>query len=126
MAIEMGLFSLSRKAGADLSGHQYKVVRTEADGDVILATTRQHRPLGINQRKPKDGQECTVMNAGVSKAVFGAALAFGTLVTAGADGKIVAVTANDNQWILGSVWIAAGADEIGSVLLNIHRADTTA
>ena len=129
-AVEMPLFQVTRISSADFTAvpvgtgetnrGQFRVTKIDADGRVSLATASSAYPLGILQRKPKVNEHTTVMVLGVTKVVFGAVVAVGQPVVAGANGKVVAAssTAGTKQWILGIVWVAVtAANRIGSILL---------
>ena len=128
MAQSLGIWDLSFVAGEDLSSLQYAPVKEGANGVVTVAVDNE-RPIGFLQNKPRNGEAATVRMLGISKAKFAAALTRPNLVRAAASadkGEVRAAAGSDNQWLLGSVWSPAGAEEIGSVLINIQRADTTA
>lgn len=66
---------ISLKAAADLRTHQYKFVKLDGSGNVVLCSAAGERPLGILQNKPNTGETAVVRIVGVSKIVCAAAIA---------------------------------------------------
>jgi hypothetical protein len=104
----------ARRAGADLSSFQYRVVRfagadnvNVASNDVSLAATEV--PRGILQNNPSSGQPATVAFMGLSKAKAGASITVDTYVTTNGSGKVVAVTSGDIA--IGTALEASGAED---------------
>lgn len=120
MAFEQPGYSIGTfKAGADLSAKQYYAVKYSAADTVILtaAAGTEVNAIGILQNKPADTQAATVMVAGVSKAIAGAAITVGTLVMADNGGKVIAATTGTKA--LGLALVAATADgDVISVLIG--------
>lgn len=127
MAYEIPVFDIGTLvAGADLSAAQYRFVKTDANGQVVLAGAGE--PVtGVLQNKPAAGQAAQVRIYGVTKVVAGGAVGEGTLVAADASAKAVAATVTTADTTTGALTgshvagIALGsagaADEIVSVAL---------
>lgn len=62
------------KAAADLRTHQYKFVKLDGSGNVILCAAAGERPFGILQNKPNTGETAVVRVMGVSKIVCSGAI----------------------------------------------------
>lgn len=77
------------KAGADLSAaaNQYKLVKLDANGDVVLCSARGEFAIGSLYNKPKSGEVAQVAYAGVVKVQADAAIDEGAAVTTSADGQ---------------------------------------
>ena len=106
---------LAVKAGADLSAAQYKAVKFDVNGNIVLAGAGEDA-LGILQDDPANGQVGTVKVYGVSKAIAGAAVARGAQVTPDAQGRVVAA-AMGNTVIGKTLAAATGANEVIPVLV---------
>jgi len=65
----------SLKAAADLRTHQYKFVKLDANGNVVLCSAAGERPYGVLQNKPNTGETAVVRIMGVTKIVVSAAIA---------------------------------------------------
>jgi len=83
------------KSGSDLTaaGNQYKAVKLDAAGDVILCTAAGEFSIGILQNKPNTGQAAEVLAVGVSKVQADAALTEGAQIATAADGQVKAASA---------------------------------
>lgn len=103
-------------AAADLSTHQYKLVKMSSTG-IALNTTSGGICHGVLQNKPNAlGQPATVTFVGVSKVKAGAAVAKGAEFMSNATG--LAITATSTNRALGVVLEAAtAANDIITVAL---------
>lgn len=131
-AIEQPVYQTTFRGGADFTAEpvgsdetnrgMFRCVRMNSSERLILATASSQSPIGVLQRKSRLGEPTTVMILGITKVVFGAAgLAVGSQVVAGANGKVVAAHATNNQYVMGTVVKSAGVNEIGSILLHIRK-----
>ncbi len=104
-------------AGADLSAHQYKFVKLNGTGQVVVCGAAGESAFGVLQDKPNAaGKAACVATLGVSKVVAGAAVAPGDLVTTDAQGRAVAaVKASTNTADAG----AASDPLVGSYVQGI-------
>lgn len=126
MAYEIPVFDITLIAGADLSANQYCFVKTDANGQAVLAAAGEP-VIGVLQNKPASGQAAQVRIYGVSKVVAGGAVAKGALVASDATGKAktaVATTADTTSGALSGSHVAGialqsagAAGEIISVAL---------
>lgn len=88
MAFESNLVCESFIAEEDLSAKQFHFVKQgAAAGGILLNDTVGGDCIGILQNKPTSGQAAQVAVGGVSKCVFGAAIAAGVKVKSSATGK---------------------------------------
>lgn len=108
------------KTGADLSTHQYKIVKFDGSGDIVVATTKaSDLLLGIIQDNPPSGQACDVKCAGISKGIAGAAVTKGARLTTDGSGRAIAWSTGEVQIGIALSAAAAAGDEI-SVLIQIQ------
>ncbi len=116
MAFEEILESITLVAGADLSGAQYHVVKVDANGEAVLASTGEAEFVGVLQNKPLQGEAATIGVKGVTKIHSSAAITTGLEVNVGATpGQVAAGTTN----VVGvALEGATGADVYSSVLLK--------
>lgn len=106
-------------AGADLSTHQFKAVKFDANGDIVLCGAGE-KAVGILQNDPVLGEACEIEEAGYAKMIYGATVtpaqnlmsnAAGLLIPATATNHIVAVAKHGgalNQVVGGRVLGLAG------------------
>lgn len=109
------------KAGADLSGNQFYLVKLDANGDVVLAAAATDKIHGVLLNKPKSGEAASVGRIGVAKILAGGAIAIGDRITSDAAGKGVAAApaAGTNNGTVGIALEAGAAGEIVSVELSV-------
>lgn len=124
MSYEIPVFDLgTHKAGADLSAaaNQYKIVKQDANGDIVLCSAVTDLPLGVLQNKPKLGEAAIVRVVGVTKIQADAALAIGAQLSTSADAqaKAASVAAGSTEYILArALEAAAAAGEVIAALLT--------
>lgn len=99
----MAVFSdgryIDRKAGADLSGKQYRVVKQQSDRTVVLATAASDNLFGVLTNAPVAGDTadvCGINAVGTFKVVLGGTVAFGAKLTTDANGAGVTATTGNN------------------------------
>jgi hypothetical protein len=82
------------KAGADLSAaaNQFKGVKLDANGDVVLCDTQGEIPYGVLQNKPASGATAEVAVGGSPKIQAGAAFNEMDVLMVAADGQFIART----------------------------------
>lgn len=85
-AVEGNLSTWTFNAGADLSAAQFKIVKLNSSGDVVLAALGEPA-VGVLQNSPGLNEAATVAVGGISKVSADAALAKGALLTSSADGQ---------------------------------------
>lgn len=94
MAYEQPLFVLAGlKAGADLSGKQFRFVKLDSSGDAVVCSGATDIPIGVLQNKPTSGQAVEVMAIGISKIEGDADLAIGDMIGTSSDGQAAAYVA---------------------------------
>ena len=109
MALENILYSYTLEASGDLSANTGYVIQKDGDGRAALADATSD-VMGILQNAPDAlGVEAEVGMIGISIGVAGAAIAYGAKVTADSAGKLVATTADLDDYV-GVAVTAAAAD----------------
>src|SRR5436190_7694730 len=112
------------KAAADLRTHQYKFVKLDASGNIILCSAAGERPLGILQNKPNTGENAVVRSIGVSKVVCSGAIATPNQIATDANGlakaasRLVAASGAASNVAGVLLRAAGGANEIQRMVLT--------
>ena len=118
------------KAGEDLSGtgKQFRFVKLDASGDVVLCTGATDIPIGVLLDLPESGEAAEVCVIGQCEVEADAAMNEGDLVGTSADGQADAKVAGTDttEYVVGHVMSAsAAAGTRCSVFVNCaspHRA----
>lgn len=131
MAFEgmQGVTDGTRRAGADLSSSQYKFVKLDANGKVVVCSGATDRPYGVLVNNPESNEVASVVIVGVTKVQADAALGTpGTLIGTSADGQADAKTpgSDTTEYVVGStIGTSSAAGELVTVVVNCanpHRA----
>lgn len=118
MAYEIPVLNLSFNAGADLSASAYLVGTLNGSGLIVPSTTAAAGGVGIIQDAVLAGRSTVVMALGVSKAVYGAAVATpGLKLTNDTAGKLIPV-ALATDVIVATALEAGATNEQHAVLLK--------
>lgn len=130
MAYEISNYSVkvTLVAGADLSAAQYKFVKLNASGQVIVCAAATDLPIGVLQNDPASGAEAEVLVVGGTKIIAGAAIGEGAQIGTSSAGKAAALVAGTDttKYVAGTLLTESGADgEIVTAVINCanpHRA----
>ena len=122
MAYEISNYTLkiTLEAGADLSAAQYKFVKISS-GKAILCAAATDAPIGVLQNSPVSGGEASIVVAGGTKLVAGAAIAAGVVIGTSSTGKADAKVAGTDttEYAVGTVILGSGADaDILTAVIN--------
>jgi hypothetical protein len=110
---------LSYTAGADLSAHQYKLVKLSS-GEIVAATAGA--ALGVLVDAPASGDPGSVVVLGITKVVAGTGgIAEGALVTSDASGEGVAAALGDE--VIGRALYAADAGDLCTIVATHASVD---
>lgn len=113
MAVQHEVFvDGTRKAGATLaSTDQYKLVKLDSNGDVILCAAVTDKPYGVLLTWGATGVTVSVMRVGRTKVNSDAALAIGAMIGTSADGQAAAYVfgTDTTKYIVGEVIVASAA-----------------
>jgi hypothetical protein len=109
-------------AGADLSSSQYKVVKLDSSGDVVIAGAGEG--IGILQNNPLSGQICEVAwIGGGGKGIAGGNIAAGDILKSDANGDLVVADTSDGI-IIGLTPDSAVDNDVISVVSLYGNAST--
>lgn len=94
MATEVSNSAIARTfvAGADLSTAQYKFVKLNSSGQVILVSAATDRPVGVLQNSPASGGQAAVTIVGGTKVLAGGTASAGNPMFSGSAGTAVTLT----------------------------------
>ena len=100
---------LTMIASEDLSTSQYKILNVSGDNTVALRVAAGAGVLGILDNSPKNGENATVVVAGLTRCMAGGTVAAGSWISVTASGTGLATTSG--QYILGKsiTGVASGA-----------------
>lgn len=109
-------------AAADLSAKQYHVVALASTSkQVKTAAAATGAVIGILQNDPLSGEAASVVGAGMTKAVSGAAISAGDLVTANSTGQCIATTTANNKVVGKAITAAAGTAVLFEVFVTLSN-----
>lgn len=111
MATEQNLLTVTRNAGVDLSGSQYRFVQNSGGVNSILPSAAGDAE-GVIQNNPSLNDAATVAIGGTTKLVAGGAIPAGSKLTTAADGR--AVVAGAGNRVLAQ-HVEAGAAVAGQI-----------
>ena len=115
MAYEVPSFKISLEAAADLSAHQYKYVKIDANGRAAAIAAATDLPIGVLQNKPAAlGQVAEIMVDGITKLQADAALAPAAIVGTSADGQADAKTPGTDTTEVSNGLVIEGAAAAGN------------
>lgn len=113
----------SAPAAVDLSTKRYHLVKLDANGNVVLATTATDNILGVLDNSPKAGQTADVVLAngsGSFKVKLGGTVAAGAFLTANADSEAIATTTAGNR-VIGRAVRAGVENEIAEYIKHNEK-----
>lgn len=116
-AFDNPILVLSETAGADLSAAQFKAVKYDVSGNLVLAGAGE-LACGVLQNDPALNQTGDVMVLGVTRAIAGAAFAKGVALASNGTGLLVAAAGGDHVVGL-SRGAAAASGDIVPVLVTL-------
>jgi hypothetical protein len=120
MAYDNPVLVKSFDAGADLSASQFKVLKFDGSGNVVLCGLGENA-CGVLQNKPASGGAADAMLLGVSRALSGAAFAAGAKLACDASGRLIGAASGQHVVAIAQS-AASGANEIVPVLLALGGA----
>jgi hypothetical protein len=123
MATETQGNNISRVAAADLSAKQNFIVKTDANGKIVLAAAATDVILGTLRNAPgnNDTADVNAINgAGTGKVKVGAAVAKDAYLTTDANGKAIATTTAGNKVFGIALEAASAANQVIEYLKFDH------
>lgn len=107
MSYNEALVTVTKPAGEDLSPYQFRMVKTNTSGQVVLADTLGERITGVLQNKPTAvGHEASISERGITKVIAAGAFDIDAELVVNSAGLATAKTAA-NQYIIGIAQEAA-------------------
>lgn len=107
------------KAGADLTTHQYKLVKFGADNDTIVLCGNAEKPLGVLMNNPNTGELAEIAVQGGAKVKIATTMStLGGSVASAANGVGRAAVAG--EWAIGSQQDAGVSGDIIPIIIDIH------
>lgn len=108
MAYEIPGMCITLPQGGDLTSNQFKFVKLNSSGQVVVIAANTDKPIGIQQDIPNSsttGEAVTVMLYGVSKVQGDADLARGNQIGTSADGQAAAYApgTDTTKYVVGEV-----------------------
>lgn len=108
MAYEIPGMCITLPQGGDLTSNQFKFVKLNSSGQVVVIAANTDKPIGIQQDVPNSsatGESVTVMLYGVSKVQGDADLARGNQIGTSADGQAAAYApgTDTTKYVVGEV-----------------------
>jgi hypothetical protein len=116
---------ISLKAGADLSAEQFKFVKLDTSGNVVVAAATTDRPIGVLQNTPEQNEAAEIAISGITKVKAGGSASVGNVVFTSASATAVTATigsAASTFYIQGTFLEDATAGQIVSVVINSANA----
>ena len=109
-------------AAADLSAKQYHIAALATTAKQVKAAAAATGPIvGILQNDPLLGEAASVVCAGMTRAMSGAAIAAGDLVTANSTGQCVATTTANNKVVGRALTAATGTAVLFEILVSLSN-----
>lgn len=104
----------SAPAGADLTGKRYHIVKTDSNGNIVLATAATDAILGVLDNEPKSGATADVVlinGQGTFKVKTGANISKDAYITTNGSGQAIATTTAGNR-VIGRALVASASGDI--------------
>ena len=106
-------------AGADLSTHQFKLVKFDTTNNAVVLCGNAEKPMGILMNAPKSGELAEVAIAGGFKVKVSSNATLGGSVASGALG--VGRDAVTTEWAIGIFFDAGVSGDVVPVKIDIHQ-----
>lgn len=106
------------KAGADLSTHQYKLVKFGASADLCVLAGNDEEAIGVLMNAPKAGEVAEVAIGGGALVKIASTVALGASVGSGASG--VGKTAAATRAAIGKAMDAGVTGDVIPVFIDRH------
>ncbi len=122
MTTEYEQLCITVKAECDLSGKQYRAIKTGQSGCGTISLSTADYVIGILQNKPAAyGRAAKVAVAGHTKAIAGAAIATIGYVGVSSDGAVSLVSTESKNVLGKNINTAAGSGEYIEIIIDPFR-----
>lgn len=118
MAVNLKPQVLAFLAGADLSTHQYKMVKFGSSASEVVLCGAGEDAIGVLMNAPKQGEQAEVAVAGGAKVKVASTVTLGASAASGASG--VGVNAGAATKALGKFMDAGVTGDIVAILIDRH------
>jgi len=108
-------------AGADLSAHQYKLVKWDSSNNSVVLCGNAEKPMGVLLNAPASGEVAEVAVQGGAKIKVASTVALGASCASGANG--VGRNAVAGEWAIGTFQDAGASGDIVPVIIDLHQLD---
>jgi hypothetical protein len=107
-------------AGADLSAHQYKLVKWDATNNSVVLCGNAEKMMGILMNAPASGELAEVAVQGGAKVKIGSTMStLGGSIASAANG--VARAAVAGEWAIGTQQDTGVSGDIIPVIIDLHQ-----
>lgn len=107
-------------AGADLTTHQYKLVKFDATNNSVILCGNAEKPMGVLMNNPNTGEIAEVAVQGGAKVKIGSTMStLGGSIASAANG--VARAAVAGEWAIGTQQDAGVSGDIIPIIIDLHQ-----
>jgi hypothetical protein len=107
-------------AGADLTTHQYKLVKFDTTNNSVVLCGNAEKPMGVLMNAPNSGELAEVAVQGGAKVKIGSTMAtLGGSIASAANG--VARAAVAGEWAIGTQQDSGVSGDIIPVIIDLHQ-----
>jgi hypothetical protein len=107
-------------AGADLSTHQYKLVKFDSTNNSVILCGNAEKPIGVLMNAPASGDLAEVALQGGAKVKIGTTMsALGGSIASAANG--VARAAVAGEWAIGTQQDSGVSGDIIPIIIDLHQ-----
>jgi hypothetical protein len=107
-------------AGADLSTHQYKLVKFDATNNSVILCGNAEKPMGVLMNNPASGELAEVAVQGGAKVKIGSTMStLGGSIASAANG--VARAAVAGEWAIGTQQDSGVSGDIIPIIIDLHQ-----
>lgn len=109
-------------AGADLSSHQYKLVKWDSTNNSVVLCGNAEKPMGILMNAPASGELAEVAVQGGAKVKIASTMStLGVSMASAANGVGRAAVAG--EWAIGTIQDTGVSGDIIPVIIDLHQLD---
>ena len=107
-------------AGADLSTHQYKLVKFDSTNNSVILCGNAEKPIGVLMNAPASGDLAEVALQGGAKVKIGTTMStLGGSIASAANG--VARAAVAGEWAIGTQQDSGVSGDIIPIIIDLHQ-----
>lgn len=112
-------------AGADLSTHQYKLVKWDTTNNSVVLCGNAEKPMGVLMNAPASGEMAEVAVQGGAKVKVASTISIssGALASVASAASGVARAAVAGEWAIGVFQDAGVSGDVLPIIIGIHQLD---